>query len=407
MQSTTVEPVPDALWREMSPLLEDAMADLGASDRDAIVLRFFQNRSLADVGRALGIAERAAQKRVNRALEKLRKFFGKRGVVSTTAVIAGAISANSVQAAPAGLANSVSAMALAKGAAASASTLTLIKGALKLMAWTKTQTIAATAAIAILAAGTATMAVKHFVPKTQSSNVQTSFVTDSVMDTYLSRASLGDSTSLTKAPPVLSVQVTHFPPQTGNGAIWFDLPNTNWVQAIGRGDTLISLLQAAYGFNQAHMVLSSNLPDTNFDFMATLPQCSRKAFQDQIEKDIGVRGRPEVVPTDVLLLKVKTTQAPGLHIATTKHRAMRLSWAESFYWATNSPISDLASYFEDPNHFGQPVIDETGLTDKYNIRINWEPHNRDALNKVLLDQLGLELVPTNIPVEMLIVDKVK
>ncbi len=153
MQSTMNESAPDALWRELSPLLEDAMAGLGASDRDAIVLRFFQNRSLAEVGAALGASEDAAKMRVNRALEKLRKFFNKRGVVSTTAVIAGAISSNSLQAAPVGLAKTISAVAIAKGAAASTSTLTLIKGALKIMAWTKTKTIIAGAVTVLLVGG--------------------------------------------------------------------------------------------------------------------------------------------------------------------------------------------------------------------------------------------------------------
>ena len=86
---------------------------------------------------ALGASEDAAEKRVNRALEKLRKFFTKRGVSSTTAIIAGAISANSVQAAPVALAKSVTAVAMAKGAAASGSTLALVKGTLKIMTWTK------------------------------------------------------------------------------------------------------------------------------------------------------------------------------------------------------------------------------------------------------------------------------
>ena len=86
-----------------------------------------KNKNFAEVGAALGASEDAAKMRVNRALEKLRKFFTKRGVSSTTAIIAGAISANSVQAAPVVLAKSVTAVALAKGAAASSSTLTLIK----------------------------------------------------------------------------------------------------------------------------------------------------------------------------------------------------------------------------------------------------------------------------------------
>lgn len=154
MQSTMNETdtTPDALWRELSPLLEDAMAGLGATDRDAIVLRFFQNRSLAEVGAALGASEDAAKMRVSRALEKLRKFFNKRGVVSTTAVIAGAISGNSVQAAPAALAKSVTAVGLAKGAGAGGATLALARGTLNFVSWAKATLLAGTVTVAAVAA---------------------------------------------------------------------------------------------------------------------------------------------------------------------------------------------------------------------------------------------------------------
>jgi RNA polymerase sigma factor (sigma-70 family) len=154
MESTLQAAGTDAAWKQMSPLLEEAMLRLGQADRDALVLRFFEGRSLNEVGAALGASEDAAKKRVSRALEKLHRFFTKRGISSTTAMIAGEISANSVQAAPVSLANSVTAVALAKGAMASTSTLTLIKGALKLMAWTKTKIAAVTAVVVILAAGT-------------------------------------------------------------------------------------------------------------------------------------------------------------------------------------------------------------------------------------------------------------
>jgi RNA polymerase sigma factor (sigma-70 family) len=139
MQSSLNEPEADA-WTEIAPLLEDAMEQLGQKDHDAVVLRFFNGRSLNEVGAALGASEDAAKKRISRALDKLRKFFTKRGVRSTAAMIAGAISAHSVQAAPGGLAQTVTAVAVAKGATASFSTLTLIKGALKIMAWTKMKT---------------------------------------------------------------------------------------------------------------------------------------------------------------------------------------------------------------------------------------------------------------------------
>src|SRR5208282_1149567 len=142
---------PAEAWNQIAPLLDGAMGKLGQKDHDAVMLRFFEGRNFKEVGAALGASEDAAKMRVNRALEKLRNFFTKRGVSSTTATIAGAISANSVQAAPVALAKTVTAMALAKGAVASASTLTLIKGALKLMAWTKIKIAVAASAGVLLA----------------------------------------------------------------------------------------------------------------------------------------------------------------------------------------------------------------------------------------------------------------
>jgi RNA polymerase sigma factor (sigma-70 family) len=148
------------IWNQLSPLLDEAMLRLGQADRDALVLRYFEGRSLNEVGSALGASEDAAKKRVNRALEKLRSFFAKRGVDSTTAAIAENISAHSIQAAPVALAKSVTAVALAKGATASILTLTLIKGALKIMAWTKMKTAAVAGAALLLATGTTMLTVE-------------------------------------------------------------------------------------------------------------------------------------------------------------------------------------------------------------------------------------------------------
>ncbi len=159
MQSEFQSPAADEIWNQMSPLLDEALATLGEKDRQAVLLRFFENKSLAEVGNALGAGEDTARKRVSRALEKLNRYFAKRGVSSTTAIIAGEISANSIQAAPVALAKAVTAVAIAKGATASISTLTLIKGALKIMAWTKAKTAIVTSAFVLLAAGTTTVTI--------------------------------------------------------------------------------------------------------------------------------------------------------------------------------------------------------------------------------------------------------
>jgi RNA polymerase sigma factor (sigma-70 family) len=160
MQTILNEAEP-ALWPKIAPLVDGAVSDLREKDRRAILLRFYEGRNLREIGQVLGTSEDAAEKRVQRALDKLRKFFAKRGVGSTTAVIAGTISAHSVQVAPIGLAKTISAVALTKGAAVSTSTLTLIKGALKIMAWTKMKTVAVTGVAVILAAGTTGLVIKH------------------------------------------------------------------------------------------------------------------------------------------------------------------------------------------------------------------------------------------------------
>ena len=160
MQSTLEETPSDTVWHELSPLLDEAMAHLGPTDRDAVVLRFFEGKSMAEVGTTLGLEERAAQKRVNRALEKLRKLFTKRGVTLTVAAIAGAVAANSVQAAPAGLAVTVT-TAAAKGASISATLRTLVKGTMKTMTWLKLKFAVGVGVAALIAGGAATVAVSQ------------------------------------------------------------------------------------------------------------------------------------------------------------------------------------------------------------------------------------------------------
>ena len=153
MQNVSNESIKDT-WTEIAPFLDAAMASLNKTDRQALLLRFFDGKNLAEVGLALGTPENTARMRVSRALEKLRRFFAKYGVRSTTDIIAGAISSNCVQNAPPALMQSVMASLLAKSWATTGSTLGLAKGVLKAMAWAKAKTaIGAGAAAAALALG--------------------------------------------------------------------------------------------------------------------------------------------------------------------------------------------------------------------------------------------------------------
>ncbi len=98
-------------WTRIEPLLDEAMQSLDATDRTAILLRYFENKSLREVGEALGASEDAAQKRVQRAVERLRDFLVQRKVTVGASGLAVLLAANAVQAAPSGLAAAVAAVA--------------------------------------------------------------------------------------------------------------------------------------------------------------------------------------------------------------------------------------------------------------------------------------------------------
>jgi RNA polymerase sigma factor (sigma-70 family) len=159
MLSTLQETNDASTWNQLAPMLDEAVSRLAKKDRDAVMLRFFKDKNLREVAAALNVNEAAAQRRVLRAVEKLRRFFTNRGVALSSVAIAGAISANSIQAAPVALAKSVTAVAIVKGAAAGISTLALVKGTMKMMVWAKMKFAAVLGAGLLLAGSAVTVAI--------------------------------------------------------------------------------------------------------------------------------------------------------------------------------------------------------------------------------------------------------
>jgi hypothetical protein len=117
-------------------VLDDAMHKLGEKDRVAVLLRYFQNKSLKEVGKTLGLSENAARMRVDRALEKLRAQLARKGVTSTASGLALTLTGNAAMAAPTAFVATLTSASLLSAAAASGTTLTLMK----LMTMTKIKT---------------------------------------------------------------------------------------------------------------------------------------------------------------------------------------------------------------------------------------------------------------------------
>ena len=100
------DPLPETApdWDRVRPVLDEAMADLSDEDREALLLRFFRNHDFRAIGLSLGVSDDAAQKRVSRALERLRAEFDRRGVTTTAVALSTALGAHAVTVAPVGLA---------------------------------------------------------------------------------------------------------------------------------------------------------------------------------------------------------------------------------------------------------------------------------------------------------------
>jgi RNA polymerase sigma factor (sigma-70 family) len=129
-------------WPQIEPLLDEAMQSLDPMDRTALLLRYFENKSLREVGEALGASEDAAQKRVHRAIERLREFFVQRKVTVGATGLVAVISAHAIQAAPSGLAAVVATGAVVASALTSTSAAVTITKVIAMTTLQKTLIVA-------------------------------------------------------------------------------------------------------------------------------------------------------------------------------------------------------------------------------------------------------------------------
>jgi uncharacterized protein (TIGR03435 family) len=185
----------------------------------------------------------------------------------------------------------------------------------------------------------------------------------------------------------------------------------NW---IGIGRRVRDIAGIAYGWRTGRILFADTEPTDRYDFISTLPQGSAAALQAELKRKLGFVGHREMRDMDVLVLKVRRSNAPGLKPPIDGRND---GCSRGRYHCDNAPLYSDSAHFPGitrflEGYFEMPVIDQTGLTQNYHIDLKWNERwgqdpNHDALKQALLDQLGLELVPGREPVEMLVVEKVK
>ena len=382
------------VWPQIAPLLDAAMAGLSATDHDAVVLRFFDGKSMKEIGAALGASEDAAKMRVGRAVEKLRLFFTRRGIAFPAAALTAAISENSVQAAPAVLAKTAAAVAMADGATASISILVLVKGALKIMAWTKAKTPLVVSAMVLIVVG-----ILGEVRKARAADERED---DSWRSATLTWQQVG------KTAPQVKILPTKFQPPV------YHILTSDGIKRGGVNVSVREIVWAAYRCGPGRMAFPAGEPQERYDFISTLSRGTEEALQRELKKTLGLTGRWENLETNILALKVRTPDAPGLTPAAQNTSEFgNLSgghihcFGEALSWKPRTPPWGLTKQLE--RIFQIPIVDETGLKGSYNLDLRWKVKadpsaNQEAIKQALIDQLGLELVPAHERVEMLIVE---
>ena len=436
MQSLANPPAPD-VWRQIAPLLDEAMAQLDEKDRNLIVRRFFENKSAREIADTLGLEPQAAQKRVTRAVEKLRLYFAKRHLPHTADVIAEAISANSVCLAPAGLAKTIAVVAAAKGAAAGGSTLALVKGALKIMAWTRAKAAIVIGPGVLLAAGIVTVAVLEIektsapeagvmieqpsapVAAAQPGNLTPYPWQPAAFPTNASGGNDIFTAVLYNEPPMVEILPTVSTLEGNVNTSLVGMSGT-WTKALGSGYTLQKLLEVAYGYDFSwtgcRTLIRTELPTNRYDFIDNMPKDPMQALQGAIKEKFGVIGRIAKIETNVLVLRVKTNNAPGLRPSkpgSAFNDASSIGPGSNERHTTNDEFLNWVNFCE--NTLQIPIINRTGLRGKYDTDLKWVWGGRDpwrntqaqqdAFKQAVLDQLGLELVPTRETIDILVIER--
>src|SRR5215218_5779890 len=176
MELSELDRTSESVWKEVAPFLEEAMSHLRQTDQDAVLLRFFAGKSLREVGDTLGISDDSAQKRVNRAVERLRHYFTRRGIAVSATVLGATLATHSVQAAPGPLVSTLAASAVSASGAGLGFTTTVKMFKAMLVAKLKAYGLSAGIAAVVLSGGMVALLQTGAQTATPAAESNTAFV---------------------------------------------------------------------------------------------------------------------------------------------------------------------------------------------------------------------------------------
>ncbi|HTS18905.1 MAG TPA: sigma-70 family RNA polymerase sigma factor [Verrucomicrobiae bacterium] len=265
----------EVLWQQLTPHLDQAVAALSKTDRTAILLRFYEKKSLREVGQQLGIREDAAKKRVIRAIEKLRKVLTRRGVVLGGVGLIAVLAEQTVQAAPQTFALSV-AQTAAASASASAVLPQLARETLSAWRWAKVNFV-----VAVSAASVAVIILTATILLSRQHNTM---APDSVVTNAASATPIGGGVGVRKAS---SANTPAQEPAAREAAVTIHVVESSTKEPLPDVEIIAHF--------EKHSV--SGITDTRGEYRIQLPESDRSNLWVQARKDGFV---PMAVQWDVV-----------------------------------------------------------------------------------------------------------
>ena len=213
-----------------------------------------------------------------------------------------------------------------------------------------------------------------------------------------------DARSLQQVPPVLIIRPTHFPGQGGG-------VGTESGRLMQLDASIRTLVSVAYSFDWTQIIMPADLPTEHYDLMLTLPDNPKEKLKMELARKFGIVAQVETRTTEVLLLEVGS--APELKLKTGSNsgllRHASITSGTNGITIHNLGILSLVPYLEDV--LNKPVLDRTELKDVYDLQFKIpSPAGElaeETVQHAVWEQLGLELVATNMPMAMLVVEKAR
>ena len=176
-----------------------------------------------------------------------------------------------------------------------------------------------------------------------------------------------------------------------------------------KGVSLASLAYWAYQTTESRLVTNATLPDGKFDVLINVPNAASERIpellSDTLETTFGLRGRKETRDVDVYELTAKESKLEP----TVSTGGSSASSGPGRMSAVNTSLGSVARSLE--YQLKKPVLDKTGLTNRYDLQLKWKQEGREVVPEVLIEavrnQLGLELTPAKRPVELVVLEMEK